>query len=169
MKNFITAMLMAALLFPVTSWAKKKDVKEGYVTEYHMEGAGMLSSNENKVRVTILTKKKDDVTDAMLQNCAVHGILFRGYSDATNAGYGAAASHKAVLGPTAETQYADFFQPFFENGDATRYSRTVSDTRRVIKAGKLWKVSAEVTVSTTQLRDDLKKQNVGVKDLGSGW
>jgi hypothetical protein len=70
--------------------------------------------------------------------------------------------------PTKETEFYDFFSNFFNNGDYSKYVQVVSDTRRVVKVGKQYKISAKVRVNSNALKEDLKKQGM-LKDLGSGW
>ena len=159
-------LILGVMFVSLASFAKDKE--EGYVPEYQMEGAGMTSSNAQQVKVTILSKKKD-VSDADLSKCAVHGVLFRDYDDVTNSGYGSVASHKCLMGsPTKEVEHIDFFEPFFRNGDWSRYVQLVSDSRRVVKSGKQWKTSAIVRVNSSALKEDLQKQGL-VKSLKSGW
>ena len=166
MKKIFTLLLALAFLSPAMVSARKND--EGLVPEYQLTGAGMTSDNASQVQVSILSKKKD-VSDADLQKAAVHGVLFRDYDDPTNSGYGSVASHKSIMGsPTKEQEFIDFFEPFFRNGDCNKYCQLVGNTRRTVKAGKQWKVSAIVRVNTTALKKDLKKQGM-VKGLGSGW
>lgn len=129
----------------------------------------MTSQNAQQVLVTVFAKKKEKVTDDILEKVAVHGVLFCDYDDATNAGFGSVASHKAIMGsPTAEAEYIDFFEKFFKNGDYRKYVQIVSDSRRVVKSGKEWKVKATVRVNSAALKKDLKKQGM-VKNLGTGW
>ncbi len=148
-------------------YGKKKE--ESYIPDYQIEGAGMTSQNARQVLITILTKNKDKVSDSDLEKAAVHGVLFRDYDDKTNAGYGSVASHKSIMGsPTAEAEYNDFFTKFFKEGDYANYVQIVGNSRRVVKAGKEWKVSAVVRVNAAALKKMLKKQGM-VKDLGGGW
>ncbi len=159
-------VLGIAMLVPNVASAKKND--DRIVPEYQVEGAGSASNSAQLVRVYILSKKKD-VTDEDLSRCAVHAVLFRDIDDTANSGYGSVATKKAIMGsPSAEAQYIDFFEPFFRNGDCNKYVQVVDNSRRVVKAGKQFKTSAEVRVNTAQLRKDLKQQGM-VKDLGSGW
>lgn len=168
MKKVLAFTLMAAILYPMSAFAKKKD-KEGLVPNYQVEGAGMLDNNAVKVCVTVYADRKDKVTDDDFAKCAVHGVLFRDFSDATNAGQGMPSTHYAIMkSPSAETEHFNFFEPFFTEGDAMKYTQVISDTRRVVKSGKKWKISTVVTVNTSALRSDLKNQHL-VKDLGSGW
>lgn len=166
MKKIFTLILALAFLSPAMVVAKKSD--EGLVPEYQMEGAGMTSDNAQQVLVSILSKKKD-VSDEDLGKCAVHGVLFRDYDDATNSNFGGVASHKSIMGsPTKEQEFIDFFEPFFRNGDCNKYVQLVANSRRVVKSGKLYKTSAIVRVNSATLKKDLKKQGM-VKNLGSGW
>lgn len=163
----IVFLLIAALMIPVAVNAKKK-ADEALIPEYQVEGAGNTTDASQQFRVTILTNKKENVTDADLGKCAVHAALFRDVDDKTNAGYGTSAIKKAIMGsPTAEAQHIDFFEPFFRNGDCNRYVQLVKD-HSVTKSGKLYKVSAVVKVNKEQLKKDLVKQGL-VKNLGSGW
>lgn len=164
----LTLFFFACLLIVQTPVFAKK-TNDGEMPQYQVEGAGTTSQGAQQVLVTIVTKKKDNVTDLDLEKAAVHAVLFRDYDDATNAGFGSVASYKAIMGsPTAEAEYIDFFKPFFDNGDFENYCQLVGDSRRVVKAGKEWKVSAIVRVNTLTLKKDLKKQGL-VKNLGSGW
>lgn len=160
--------LLAALLLISPHLANAKKADDGLVPEYQMEGAGMTSDNAQQVLVSILSKNKN-VSDADLGKCAVHGILFRDYDDATNSGFGSVASHKSIMGsPAKEKEFIDFFEPFFRNGDCNAYVQLVNNSRRVVKSGKQWKVSAIVRVNSSKLKKDLKSQGI-VKNLGSGW
>lgn len=162
-----TLLLFLAVVFAFGTVAAKRN-DEGLVPDYQITGAGMTSDNARQVVVSIMSKKKD-VTDAELAAAAVHGVLFRDYDDATNSGYGSVASQKSIMcSPSAEAQHIDFFEPFFRNGDAVKYVQIVGDSRRVVKSGKLFKISATVRVNASALRKDLQKQGF-IKGLGSGW
>lgn len=167
MKHFFILAMLLVTIGTSTVLAKKTD--EGLAPEYQLEGAGMTSQNAQQVKITIITKKKDNVSESDLERAAVHGVLFRDYDDATNSGFGSVASHKSIMSsPTAEAEYIDFFAPFFKDGQYKKYVQIVSDSRRIVKSGKEWKVSAIVRVNTAALKKDLKAQGI-YKDLGGGW
>lgn len=158
---------MLLVLSLPTAFGKKTEEK--MVPQYQIEGAGMTSQNAQQVLITVIAKDRNKVTDAELEKAAVHGVLFRDYDDTTNAGYGSVASHKSLMdSPTAEAEYLDFFKNFFANGDYANYVQIVDDSRKVVKAGKEWKVSAIAKVNAAALKKMLKKQGM-VKDLGGGW
>ena len=159
-KKFI--FLLVALSVASSTWAKEGD---GLIPEYQIEGAGTGNMATSMVQITIVSKSKN-FSEHDFGRCAVHGVLFRGYSDAKGAF--TSATHPAMMGsPMAETQHADFFKSFFESNYAS-YVQVQSDTRRVIKVGKEYKTTTVVAVSTSQLRKDLEQAGI-LKSLNSGW
>lgn len=167
MKRIITFVILAALCMNY-SFAKKV---EALIPDYQIEGAGPGRGDEALVRVYILTKDRNKVDDNMLGKAAVHGVLFKGYTDTKSQGFGGASNHTALAGsPMAYNENIDFFEPFFSSGDHMNYVRFIEDQRKVTKVGKDYKVSAVVRVSTGQLKKDLQSKNVNViRSLKSGW
>lgn len=167
MKKFLlfTLMLLVGASF---SYAKKV---EALIPEYVIDGAGAARAGESLVKVTIYAKKKSDVTDDMLAKAAVHGVLFKGYSDQSKQGFGGNSQHPPVAGSAAAyDEHADFFVPFFQNGNHMNYVTFVDDQRGSIKSDKGYKVSAVVRVATGNLKKYLQDQKVNVvKSLNSGW
>jgi len=158
----LTFFLSIALL------TEAKDKNEEETLNYQIEGAGQ-QGQRSLVKVTIVAKKKNNVNEDLLAKCAVHGVLFRGYTDTTASGYGDSASHPSIMGsPMSEHQHADFFKPFFLNADYMGYVHFIEDSRQSTKVGKQYKVSAVVSVATVQLKKDLKKAGI-LKGLNSGW
>lgn len=146
-----------------------KDNSSEPAGQYQIQGAGVASGGSAVVSVSIVSKKADKVTEDMLIKAAVHGVLFRGYTDSSSSGYGTSSQHPAIMGsPAAYTQHIDYFEPFFSDGQYTGYAQYVDDSRRVVKSGKEYKVSAKVVVSTSSLRKDLEKLGL-VNGLRSGW
>lgn len=160
-------VLLLILSFVLCAGAFAKD--DSAVPEYQIKGAGAANGGSTLVSVSVMAKKADKVTDDMLMKAAVHGVLFKDYSDSTSAGFGSAASKKAICGsPNAYAEHLDFFEPFFKDGGYKGYAQCVDDTRRVVKVGKQYKVTSTVAVSSSALRKDLEKQGV-IKSLKSGW
>lgn len=166
MKKFLLIFLMI-LAFGLQSEAKKVE-DPAQIPDYLIEGVS-ARSGQITVKVTIITKKPKNVTDAMLAKAAVHGVLFRG-SVATGNGNHSAKFAPLAGSPTAYEQHRDFFEPFFANGTYMSYAQLVADTRRQVKAGKEYHVSANVTVAASQLKKDLSDNGVGtVRGLGTGF
>ncbi len=157
-------MLLMLVMLSSLSYAKKND--EGLTNQYVIEGAGGSSESTRAVRVTIYSKKKD-VSDTQLAAAAVHGVLFRSYVDKSFSG-GSGSNKPSLLKPTDEKKHIDLFEPFFKNGDYMNYVSFVKDTRRVVKAGKEWKISVEVKVNQKDLKKMLSDQGI-YKGLNSGW
>lgn len=165
MKKFLL-VLSAILVFTSSMAAKKED---DWRHNIQIEGVSTNKTNA-VVKVTVLHKKKEKVTDDLLGKSAVYAILFKGYTtpSITNAGYGDSSQAPLVGGFAEEQQHADFFNPFFENGDYTKYVHVIESTRRVAKVEKKYKVSSTVSVNIEQLRKDLEQLGI-LRKLNSGW
>lgn len=148
------------------STAMAKDKKEDrLIPEYQIEGAGVGNDVTSLVRVTIVSKS-NAFNEHDFARCAVHGVLFRGYSDATTS-YMATPQPPIMGSPMAEAQNADFFKSFFE-GAYAGYVEVISDSRKIVKVGKEFKSKVVVAVKSGLLRKDLEKMGL-IKSLKSGW
>lgn len=164
MKHILT--LLVAILVGFFPSASKE--KENTTLNYEIVGNGNAQGSGTIVRITIVTKKKNSLMSDDFAKAAVHGVLFRGYTDRSFAGIGSAAKKPAMMGsPMAETQKADFFKPFFDGGTYAGYVQCMEETRKTVKVGKEWKISCDVLVSETQLRKDLIDAGV-LKKIGAG-
>lgn len=161
----VSLVLLVALCAPQFALGAKKN-EPSYSQEF-LEGAGQGNSGSANVRVTVVCKKPDKVTDGDLGNAAIHAILFKGYDDSSNTLGGRSTRHAPLAGSmTKETEHADFFKNFFESGNALAYVKFIDHTRRVAKYGKESKVSVECNIDVVQLRKDLEKQGV-IDGLGN--
>ena len=89
-------MLSSALVMSAMS----KD--EGF--NYEIEGAGTGTQGTYLVKITVITKDKK-IADEKIASCAVHGVLFRGFSNKE-----LRQSQRPLAGSAmAESQHADFF------------------------------------------------------------
>ena len=131
--------------------------------EYTIEGAGTGVQGTYLVKVTMMAKKANTVTDQDLLRCAIHGILFRGFTSTEN------RQHQRPLTGSAlnEQQYADFYNGFFQQS-YQQYGQAVSSSRSVMKVGKEYKITSVVSVTKDQLRKDLTQQGV-LKGLANGF
>lgn len=125
--------------------------------EYQIVGAGVGAQGTYMVEVSVTAKKAKDVSEALLSRCAVHGVLFRGFTSAEGR-----QSQKPLAGSAAaEATHADYFSNFFkEGGVASGYANVLSPSVKSVKSGKNYRVSAVVTVNKDQLRADLEKAGV---------
>lgn len=158
-KILLALLVICAGLF--SAEAAKKVKSPGNIPEYTIEGAGARTGGEDFVKVSIMAKKKGDITEEQLAKAAVHGVLFKGYSNSSVQGYGEASNHPAIAGsPNAFEQHLDFYQPFFENGDYMKYVRFMDAGRSTTKVGNLYRISAKIKVATGQLTKDMGEQGV---------
>ena len=143
--NRILFTLMLMLALPVLA---------DELPDYQIEGAGTGSQGTYLVRVTVLSKKSK-VTDDEIGRCAVHGVLFRGFANKE-----LRQQQKPLAGSAlVEGQHKEFFEQFFEK-DYVNYYQVVNGSRQVVKAGKQYKVTSNVTVAKDQLRKDLHEAGV---------
>lgn len=162
MKKQILFILMALLFGLVQAEAKGSS---GDALSYEIEGAGTGMQGTYLVKVWVLSSKNNP-GDEELMKCAVHGVLFRGFSNKE-----LRQSQRPLAGsPIVEQQHADFFKDFFSDGGSYKaYATMVGGNREVLKiAKKKYKVGAVVTVNKDMLLKDLQTAGV-VKGLTNGF
>lgn len=131
------------------------------IPTYTIEGAGTGVQGTYLVKVTTSAKSPNKVSDTDLALCAVHGVLFRGFS-------GERQHQRPLTGNAAnEQQYADFYNSFFQQA-YKQYGYTEPTSRSVMKVGKEYKVSALVSVKKDQLRKDLTQQGI-IRGIANGF
>lgn len=157
MKNFSYKIILSFLLilFPLLASAQG-------LPQYSIEGAGVGTQGTYLVKVTV-TSKKSNVSEDQLVKCAVHGVLFRGFSSKENR-----QSQKPLAGSAlSESKHADFYNNFFQS-TYLNYAQVVEGSRKVVKSGKEYNVSVVVTVLKSQLKKDLVDAGI-VEGLKSGF
>lgn len=152
MKNLrLICLLLCSVLISTFSdaWAEK-------LPQYQLEGAGSATQGNYLVRVTVASKK-NDLSDRDICIAAVHGVLFRGFSDPSNR-----LSQKPLAGSAAaEVKHSEFFDEFFgKDGSAASYASVLTGSRSTIKSGKEYKTSATVTVQKEALHKYLEDAGV---------
>lgn len=164
---FIAAMLCLSLAMPQTAAAKEKKPE---VSEVSVVGEGTANNGRVLIAVTCAAKKANLVTENDLRSAALRCVLFRGWVDKSNTNnFDASTTHPAIAGdPDAETAHADYFRDFLSSGAAEGYVEMVPDTRKVMKDGKVYKVTQTVTVNTRSLRKKLEKDGI-IKGLNRKW
>lgn len=162
MKRTLILTVMVAFLAIFCAEAKKS--KEDNKLKYEIEGAGTATDGNYLVKITLDTKDKN-VEDDVLKRAAVHGVLFRGFSNTEKR-----QSQKPLAGsPANEAQHIDFYKEFFDDGGtASAYASIIGNSRSVMKSGKRYKVSAIVTVSKESLRKYLEEMGV-IRGLNSAF
>lgn len=162
MRTILKIVLLLAMLLPGADLFAKGEKQ--LTMPYQIEGTGKTASQGSYLVNVTVTSKKNKIDDAEVAKCAVHGVLFRGFS-----AKGSLSAQKPLArSAAAEAEHADFFEPFFKEGTATRYASTVPGSRTVVKIGKQYQISETVEVRKDQLRSDLQEAGV-LKGLSSGF
>lgn len=79
--------------------------------KYEIEGEGVGAQGTYLVKVTVIQKKSKLDAD-MIKKCAVHGVLFKGFSSQTSR-----TRQKPLAGSmVVEQQHQDYFDVFFQKG-----------------------------------------------------
>ncbi|MDE7125079.1 MAG: hypothetical protein K2O12_01165 [Muribaculaceae bacterium] len=158
----ICIIAVLCLFFANIVCEAKKDA--GYGQSYEIEGAGTATQGDYLVTVSVVSKSKK-VSDEELRRAAVHGVLFRGFSNTDRR-----QSQKPLAGSAAdEARHIHFYSEFFgDNGTAANYAVLVPGSRAIKKSDKKYRVSATVTVHKESLLRHLESAGV-VKGLNDAF
>lgn len=151
---------LTLVLFILLQWAANAYPHD--LPDYEIRGAGVTGAQGTYVvNVTITSGKK--ATDQMLKQCAVHGVLFKGYNNIATR-----QMQKPLAGSAAaEASHPEFFDSFFSEGGASlNYADELPNSRKTMKVDKKKKVTATIVVNKEQLLKDLQAAGV-VKGLNS--
>ncbi|MBQ2857376.1 MAG: hypothetical protein IJE78_09710 [Bacteroidaceae bacterium] len=156
--NFGLMLLVCSFLLCVNVEAKKSLITS---TKYDIEGVEIGEQGTYLVKVFIYTKKSSATVEEF-KYAAVHGVIFRGFSGKGFSG------QKAMARPESQSQNADFYNSFFNNGDYLSYAQIVNPASERVKIGKEYKIAAIVSVSKDALRKALEEAGV-IRSLNSGF
>lgn len=135
---------------------------------YEIEYAKTGGNNMVVVKVWGYAKKPAAAVEQAKKD-AVHGVIFKGYTQTGGSGI---SQRPLAKDPAAATQYGAFFADFFADGGAWRKYVSAVDGNteiRKIKGGDLkYKAGVVVTVNKDQLRSDLEAAGI-IKGLASGF
>lgn len=151
---------MLLLFFLTFSFATVNAKSRITDTRYDIEG--VETGQQGTYLVKVYVYSKSSVTTEEFKYAAVHGVIFRGFA---GKGFGA---QKPIAKPEAQTQHADFFNAFFNNGDYAAYAQVVNPVADRVKVGKEYKIAATVSVSKDELRKTLEGAGV-IRNLNSGF
>ncbi len=158
MRKIITRLLLlTAFIISVNAiYAKDNDPSQ---LQYSIKSSGSGQQGYWVVEVTAYVSKKGDINDTILQECAVHGALFKGVAPGQSG-----APQKPLCPSTARTQYSDFFDAFFKE-DFKNYAGVVAGTLSTVKVGKGYEVTATVQIAKDNLRKTLEEAGI-IRKLG---
>lgn len=158
----LTLLLNLLILFSALV-TQAKDKADNNLS-YEIVGAGTATQGYYLVEVSLRTKDKK-VSDDALKRAAVHGVLFRGFSNPE-----ARSSQKPLAGsPANEAEHADFYKTFFsDQGTAATYASIVPSSQTIKKVDKLYVTTAKVTVDKELLSKYLRQMGM-IRDLNSAF
>lgn len=133
--------------------------------QYEIVGSKGGTQGTYIVKVYVMEKKsKPDLE--LLKKCAVHGVLFKGFTIENSR-----VTQKPLAGsPLAEQEHADFFEAFFRDGGAyNSYVSMITPQYDIVKMSKKqYRIGATFSVAKDQLRKDLEQAGI-LKGLNSGF
>ncbi len=159
--NFLKmiVLVMFLTLFSVRANAKKDHVTS---VKYDIEGVETGVQGTFLVKVYVYTPKGTATTEDF-KYAAVHGVIFKGFSEK---GF---SNQKPMAGPEIEKQNTDYFDAFFNNGDYLSFADVVNpNVDRVRITSKEFKIAAIVSVSKDALRKTLEQSGI-IRSLNSGF
>lgn len=101
----------------------------------------------------------------VIKKCAVHGVLFKGFSSQTSR-----TRQKPLAGSmVVEQQHQDYFDVFFQKGGSyINFANMIGENLSVVKMGKQYRISAVVSVAKDALYQELVSAGV-IKGLNNGF
>ena len=127
--------------------------------KYEIEGEGVGVQGTYLVKVTVIQKKSKLDID-VIKKCAVHGVLFKGFSSQTS---------RTRQKPLAGQQHQDYFDVFFQKGGSyINFANMIGENLSVVKMGKQYRISAVVSVAKDALYRELVSAGV-IKGLNNGF
>lgn len=150
MKRILLSIIMTVLT--ITCFAQ----------EYNISGAGQGKDGNYRVKVKTIVSKTEMAEDAVKQ-CAVHGVIFRGFIDPSGA-----ASQKALVSDpnVAETKKA-WFEAFFSEGKYLQYVSVVELSCTKLSRKK-YEASAILLVDKESLRHYLETEGI-IQGFSNLW
>lgn len=162
MKKVLLILLLSVLAIPFQMEAGGKD--KDAVPEYTIEGAGTAAQGTYLINVTVISKDKK-ITDVDLKRAAVHGVLFKGFSNTEKR-----QMQKPLAGSMANyAQHADFYKDFFaQNGMSKDFCSVIEGSHSVKKVNKMYHFGCTISVNKETLRKFLEDAGI-IKGLNSAF
>ena len=127
---------------------------------YEMFGVGEGKAGYYLVEISAYVAKKKEISREITKKCAVHGVLFKGYS-----GHKGYASKPALIRDSnLAEEKTSYFEALIEEKYEI-YTSMANEFMKVVKVGKKYKVTTIVQVNVKQLRRDLERDKI-IKTLG---
>ena len=164
----ITILSLLVPFFAQSQLAEKKADNDTETWRYEIEAVGEGKEGTYLVKVWSYSKKADVSIEQAKKN-AVHGVIFQGVI-----GNNRVSNQPPIAAdPSAQTQYADYFNAFFKDkGQYMKYVSVSNDGAIApgdrLKVNKEYKIGVVVSVRKDLLKKDLEAAGV-VKRLDAGF
>ena len=152
-KNTQTILLTIFFLILGKSTIIAKD-KNIFTWDYEISCIG-ISEGYYIVEVSAYVTNKKDISDEIVKKCALHGVLLKGTS-------GTYPQRPVIT--ELQDSYSQYIENLLNNGYG-KYTETIGIPLKVIKQGKIYKVTTTIQVAKGLLRKDLEKDGV-IRKLG---
>lgn len=162
-RNSLIAVFAVMLCLFAMPASAKEPVKAKPLT-YEIQCAGSGTQGYYLVEVSTYVDKANQISEDVVMKCAVHGVLFRGFTG----GQGCTSQRPLTGSAMQEQQHEEFYKSFFENRSYVNYASFVSGSMKTTRVGKQYKVAGTVSVAKDQLRRDLEKAGM-IRGLSSGF
>lgn len=172
LKILLLGMVMALLASCSVARQAAAD-KDTMTWRYEIEPtSGQATQGSILVKVWSYSKDKYIPQTQAAKN-AVHGVLFKGVAALNDGNTRVPAQRPIVTDINAETEHADFFKTFFQDGG--KYMKFVNFVNNgipgpgdIVKINKEYKIGVKVSVSKDALRKEMEADGI-IKSLGSGF
>lgn len=153
--------VLLAILLPFAAVAKDKP-EDSPLMNYSITGTGQPGSQGSYMVKVSVTTKNSKLADREIAKCAVHGVLFHGFSN------GSHSEKPLARSGSTEEEHNEFFKSFFET-QAVGYANPMPTSREVTKINKKEYVITEIVeVQKDRLKQTLKDAGV-IKGLNTGF
>lgn len=142
------------LFVAISSIAMAKE-KEQFVYDISCAGNAM---GYYVVEVSAYVSSKKEISDAVVKKCALHGVLYRGFS-----GNDGCHSQKPLL-QNSDESHSSLIDELITS-EYGKYVETIGVPLKVIKQPKRYKVTTIIQVAKDLLRKDLEKAGI-IRKLG---
>lgn len=131
---------------------------------YDIAGNGQGKNGAYYVKVTTTVKNVKGAKDELRKD-AVHGVLFKGFSSATD---GRSGQKALIQDPNIEQTKVEFFNAFFNEKGYERYVTITESSFTSTKVKKGFEVSALLLVDKESLQKYLEESGI-IKGFSNLW
>lgn len=111
------------------------------------------------VEVSAYSAKKRDINENFVKKCALHGVLFKGFS-----GESGCVAQKPIISGVTNENHSELIDSLLHN-EYNKYTECIGGPLEVIKQNKRYKITTTIQVAKDQLRKYLENKGI-IRKLG---